>query len=115
MWCIIGTGLCDGVASHKMGCALAINASIMAFGLHHLSLRFGHQKNSSQLMAPVLSWLFLVPADGTRAVKRVKIGTIPCSGNGLVIRRCLSPIGMDGRRHKSKCSRLAVVGVGFNG
>ena len=28
----MGTGLCDGVASHKMDCALAINASIMAFG-----------------------------------------------------------------------------------
>ena len=48
--------------------ALAINASIMAFGLHHLSLRFGHQKNASQLMAPVLSRLFRVPADGTRAL-----------------------------------------------
>ena len=50
----MGTGLVDGVAPHKMGCALAINASIMAFGLHHLSLRFGHQKNASQLMAPVM-------------------------------------------------------------
>ena len=54
-WCIIGTVLCDGVTSCKMGCALAINASIMAFGLHHLSLRFGYQKNASKLMAPVLS------------------------------------------------------------
>ena len=43
----IGTGLCDGVALHKMGCALAINASIMAFGLHHLSICLGQSKELS--------------------------------------------------------------------
>ena len=50
---IIGTGLVDGTCclTAKIGGALANRASSFAFGLHYLSLL--HQKNASQLIAPV--------------------------------------------------------------
>ena len=38
-------GSLDRVASHKIGCALVIDASIITFGLHHLTLRLGIKEN----------------------------------------------------------------------